>query len=109
MNTVNVLSKDIRKVIRKEVDFLPGAWVDFYDSVTVGQVKQAQKAKDNQDIDTSLDIVIAQIADWNFADAKGEILPINKESIELLPLKILVWLGKVQEEILADLEEDKKK
>lgn len=108
MPNVNILSKDLRNTVKKEVDFIPGAYVEFFDDITVGVFRKAQESLENKNIQGSLDIILTQIADWNFADEKEEKLPINIESLEKLPTKILVWLSNAQAEILNDIQSKKK-
>lgn len=106
-DNVNVLSNDLRGIVRREVDFIPGAWVDFYDDVTVGQIRKAQKTQ-TENIDASLDLIISQIADWNFADGENKKLPVNIDSLSRLSSKILTWISTVQSEVLTQIESKKK-
>lgn len=108
MDTVNVLSKDLRTVIRKEVDFIPGAWVDFFDSVTTGVIRKAQNAQKNESLEMSMEMLLQQIAGWNFAGEDKKVLPLTLESLDLLPIKLLTWIATAQQEIFTQ-EEDKKK
>lgn len=112
MDTVNILSSDLRNKIRKEVSFVSGAWVEFFDDITMDVVSKAQEAsKESNNIETSLEIIVNQIADWNFADKDKNILPISVETLKKLPSKILFWFGETQKEILANINqtEDTKK
>ena len=108
METVNVLSKDLRTVIRKEVPFIPGAWVDFFDSITTGAIRKAQKAQKDQSMDLSMELLLSQIADWNFSGEDKKALSLTLDSLDLLPMKLLNWIAEAQGEILKG-EEDKKK
>lgn len=105
---VNIFKSDIRGIIHKEVDFIPGAYVDFYDSPTIGAIKKAQQAQTTQDIDLSLGVILNQIADWNFADENG-ILTVNMENLEKLPFKLLTWIAETQGAIIQDQATAKKK
>jgi hypothetical protein len=111
MADINIFAPELRNVVRKEVSFIPGAWVDFYDDIKIGMVTKAQRAKDSGDMTLTLEIIADQIADWNFADGENSHMPINLESIEKLPIKILLWLSKAQEEVISDISisSDKKK
>jgi len=108
MDTVNVLGKDLRNVIKKEVDFLPGAWCEFFDDVTMLALEEAQLAKDNRNINTSLILVMDQISDWNFADELGNKLPVNIDSLKKLPMKLIKWLTEAETAIFTDVEDKKK-
>jgi len=107
MDNFNITSSEIRGSVKKDVPFLKGAWVEFWDDTTVGTMKKAQSLQDDSNIDTSLELLLSQIKSWNFADAE-KILPINLESIEKLPVKLMTWLAQMQSEILA-ANQDKKK
>lgn len=105
---VNIFESDLRNKVRKEVPFIPGAWVDFYDDTTVQSVQKAQQAKDSQDIKDTLQIVLDQISAWNFSDEKGE-LPITFESLSKFPLKLVKWITEQQAEILTMVVSDAQK
>ena len=110
MDGVNIFNKDLRVVVRKEVDFIPGAWVDFYDDLTMGDIKKAQDAKEAGDIFRSFDVLINQIADWNFADENKKILPITIDSLGKFPSRLLKWLVESEKEVVdLEREESKKK
>ncbi len=109
MADVNVLALELRTIIRKEVDFIPGAWVDFYSDITTGIARKAQISQQSNNLDTNLELVLSQIADWNFADNEGQHLPVTSESLDKLSLKLLTWISTAQVEILTSQEEDKKK
>lgn len=109
MSGINVFSQDLRGKVRKEVSFLPGAWVVFFDDITAGDISAAQNAKDSQELDTNLALIFNGIAEWNFADEKGNILPVSIDSLKRLPLKFITWLATAQSEVMQNLTEDKKK
>ena len=106
MDTVNIFAKDLRGKIKKDAP-IEGAWVEFYDDITVGTISLAQSAKSG-DIEQALNLLVTEIADWNFADEEGQ-LPITIESLKRLPLKIITWLVNSMEEILTTEEDSKKK
>lgn len=110
MDKVSVFTSDIRGVVKKEIPFIAGAWVEFFDDVTVADIKLAQQAQDAQDIDKNLGFVIKQIANWNFIDGEGKDIPINVDGLSKLPFKVLKWLFTAVTEVLSNPEfEDKKK
>ncbi len=106
---VNVFAADIRNKVRREVDFLPGAWVEFYDDVTIDQLQKAQEVKKNANLLDGIDLVLSQIASWNFADETGKILEINKVNLGRLGSKLLRWLINAQASIINPEAEDPKK
>lgn len=104
MSNVNVFAPELRGTVKKEVDFIPGAWVLFYDDLTVGSIQLAQQAKESGDVNASLSLMLAQIADWNFSDSEdGKTLPINLETMNKFSSKLLIWISKAQEEILSSM------
>jgi len=110
MDTVNVITSDFRKIVRRNISIIPGAWVEFYDDVTVGSLIESLDDTRKDSILLRIDLLFSQISDWNFADEKGEKLPVTKESFKRLSNKILECMIKEQYEVLsyaADL--DKKK
>jgi len=110
METVNVLNPEIRNVVRKNVDFLPGAWVDFYDDTTIEIIEKAQAAQATPDIKSGLQIVVSQIKGWNFADGDGKILEVSVDSLTRLSSKFINWLSTTEAELMNPAKiEDKKK
>ena len=110
MVQVNVLSNDLRGKIKKDVPFIKDAFVVFYDDVTIQDVQKAQNAKGTDDITKNLDVVVSQIAEWNFTDNEGKDLPINTDSLTKLPLKLFKWINECESELLSSpaIEEEKK-
>lgn len=110
MDGVNVLANNLRTVIRKDVPFIPGAWVEFWDSITVGEVKQAQamQEKETKNIDDNLQLVIRQISGWNFTDGTNP-LPITIATFEQFSSKMLQWFAEAEAEVLNAQQENKKK
>jgi hypothetical protein len=109
MDGVNVLTNNLRTVIRKDVPFIPGAWVGFWDSVTIGDIKHAQMKEGTvATIDGTIELLISQIAEWNFKDG-DKILPITKETFDLFSTKFIEWFSQMQAEILQVQTESKKK
>lgn len=110
----NVLTPELRSVVRKDCPLFEGSWVDFYDDINVDDVRNAQKVASNPEaIDENLRFIANQIKDWNFADAEGKKLPISVEGIGKLSMKLLGWLARAQWEVLEamgkeDLERKKK-
>lgn len=107
MSGVNVTANALRSIIRKEVPFIPGAYVDFYDSITVQDVRSAESLQANPNIDDSIALIISQVADWNFMDGDSP-LAITKESFSLFTTTLLQWFTTAQGEVLKG-EENKKK
>ncbi len=105
MQTVNAF--EIRGKVKKEIAFLPGAYVVFFDDITVDQVLKAQEAQNGQDMLSNMDILLGQIVEWNLADDNGP-LEVNMESIKRLPLKIITWISETQSEILGSIVDKKK-
>lgn len=94
---MNVNITDIRKRIKKDVPLIEGAWVEFYDDITVNDMENAQKmSKDETTMDERLLFIASQIAGWNFADDNGD-LPINSDSLKLIPFKVLNWIVDTQQ------------
>lgn len=110
MASVNVLSNDIRGKIKKEVPFISGAFVTFFDDVTVEVITKAQSARNSEDILKNLDVVIAQIVEWNFSDGEGNILPLTTESLTKIPMKLLKWINETEAELINSpaIKEEKK-
>lgn len=108
MTNVNIFNKDLRNIVRKELKTVPGGWIDFYDDITAGEIKKAQEAQKTGDISSSFEMVLSQIADWNFADNTEAILPITVESFDKLPIKIIKEIAELQAEILSSLSDKKK-
>ena len=102
MDSVNVLSSELRGTFRKEVPSIKGAWVEFFDDITMDVISKAQDSikSGTPDITANLDIVANQIAFWNFADQDGKILPVNVDSLKKLPMKLIMWISTTQQEIL---------
>lgn len=107
MDGINVISNDLRSVIRKEVPFIPGAWVDFWDSFIMADLEKAQ-SQTNPDLKSGTDFLIKQISNWNFTDGTNP-LPITQTSFQLLTDKLVTWLFTAQKEVLESSKEDKKK
>ena len=107
MDTINVLSSDLRSKIKKNSPVV-GAWVEFYDDITMDQAKKAQEMISRDDINSSLELLLPMIADWNFAGTDGK-LPLTIESLSKLPSKLVRWLSQMQKEILQDNKLGEKK
>ena len=108
MNSVNIFNKDLRNIVHKEMTTVPGGWIEFYDDITAGEIKKAQEAQVTGDISASFEMILSQIAEWNFSDATGTILPITVESFDKLPIKIIKEIADIQAEILSGLNDKKK-
>jgi hypothetical protein len=114
MDTVNVFAPELRGTVRKDVPFIKGAWVEFFDDITMDVIVKAQELNEvnKSNILANLDVLVNQIAFWNFADQDGKLLDINIASIQKLPMKLLNWIATSQTEILKDMskvDSDKKK
>ena len=107
MDTVNIFAKDLRGKVKKDSPIID-AWVEFYDDITVGAISLAQEAQSGSDIDKTLELLVSQIADWNFADDKG-VLEISIASLKKLPLSLITWLSQTQLEIINTGIDSKKK
>lgn len=118
-DTVNVFSPDLRNKVKRTVDFLPTAWVEFYDDITMDVIEKAQELKTafekpDQNISESMsknyDVMISQICSWNFADTEGKVLPINADTLKKLPYRFIKWISDTESELLnSPAIEDKKK
>src|SRR4051812_4850610 len=104
---VNVISNETRHKIKRDFPFVPGAWIEIYDDLLWGQVTDAKKMVETNDID--LDFVIPQITDWNFAGEDGKKLPITKESLKLFSTKKIQWFAKTIFDSLKEAQEEEKK
>lgn len=105
MNTVNIF--ELRNKVRKDIDYIEGAWVEFWDDVTIQAINEAQEAQKTGDTNSALRLVFNQIADWNLADEKGK-LEITFDNMLRLPVKILTWMSTAQNDILKPVEDKKK-
>jgi hypothetical protein len=109
-DTVNVFAPELRKKIRKEVDFIPGAWVEFWDDITLDQARKAQDVLNSKSITTNLDIMVNQIVDWNFADAENKKLEVTIDNLAKLSIKLITWISTQERDILIpSIEEETKK
>jgi hypothetical protein len=108
--TVNIFAPELRKTVRCNIDFIPGAWVEFYTDVTVGTIIDAQKIS-SKNIESSLPVLISTVASWNLADANNVEIAITLEGFKLLPMRLLDWLNvKINNEVFSNPNEiDKKK
>src|ERR1700690_4476831 len=110
MDGVNVLDSSLRTTIKKEVPFIPGAYVLFYDSLTAADIKQAQilQAQEIKNVDDSFSLLLAQVASWNFTDGTNP-LPLTIDSLSKFTTKLLTWFSETETEILTQDTTDKKK
>ncbi len=108
MDTVNVFAQDLRGKVKKDCPQIKGAWVEFYDDITVGAIDAAQEAQATSNISKTLELLVLQIADWNFADENGP-LPISIDSLKRLPLSLIKWLSQTQADLLSSGEVEAKK
>lgn len=107
MDGVNVFATELRTVVKKECPFIPGAFVEFWDSLTVADLEAATVLKDTPSLDGSIDLALKQISGWNFTNGVSP-LPLTKDTFKLLSNKLLFWIFRAQGEVLND-EQDKKK
>ena len=70
---------------------------------------KAESTEGSNDIASGLELVLSQIADWNFADTDGKKLSLTMDGLTKLFLSIVTWLSKQQEEILRGANADAKK
>lgn len=107
MNYVNVFAPELRGTIKRDVPFLPGAWVSFYDDITPAMLEQAkaETERTGEAMNSDLLLLSQMIADWNFADEKGKRLDITVDNLKKLSLtKFLAWLINTQGEILKVMQ-----
>ncbi len=99
--SVNIF--ELRGTIKKEIPFIEGAWVEFYDDMVVNDIILAQSVDVTKpdSFSMGLENFFKQVADWNFADKDGKALPVTFESFKLLPMKIITWMGEMQKEIMT--------
>lgn len=110
VDTVNVLAPELRNRIKRFVDFIPNAWVEFYDDITVSAIKLIQESQKDQNITSNLQVIADQISDWNFTDSQGEKIQTSADGLTRLPLKLLTWISQQTADILdPSKQEDKKK
>lgn len=108
MTNINIFKSDLRNKVKVNVPFINGAWVEFYDDTTVDAVQKAQTAKASQDIADNLQVIVNQIAGWNFADDKGE-LAITTKTLTRFPIKLIKWLSEEQAKLLTSPEAENEK
>ena len=108
-DTVNVFAKDLRGIVKKDCPFIQGAWIEFFDDITVGTITLAQEAENNNDITKTLELLITQISNWNFADEQNQPLPIAIESLKKLPFKLIKWLSESLFAVMNEGQDSKKK
>ncbi len=107
MSNFNIQNNALRTVVEKEIPFLKGAFISFYDSPTAADLKKANQLKEDQDFDSSLDFILSQIADWNLSDDNGK-LEVNRENLERLPINVINWIAQAPAGIIKE-HKDKKK
>lgn len=107
-DNINVFSRELRKTIKKDCPLIEGAYVEFWDDITAGDVKKAQTFKETNDLLLPMEMLLGQIIDWNFADETMTKLPLTIESLDKLPSKILTWLFEAQAAVLQEVETKKK-
>jgi hypothetical protein len=110
MDTINVFAPELRGVVRKEIPFIPGAWVEFFDDVTGEAITSAEAAVASKDINQNYLLLLSQIKNWNFADQDNKPLAVTLENLKRLNSKFITWMSATQAEILtSEAADDKKK
>jgi hypothetical protein len=107
-NLINPFNIELRQKVKKDLTSIPGAWIEFYDDLTIAQIKSAEKGLKDKDMDIQVRILLAQISDWNFCNTENEKLPIAAESIEKLSLKVAEEMFSFLVEIAEDFSSKKK-
>jgi len=123
---IPVINVDLRSKIKENVPFLEGAWVEFYDDLTVADQKLLQdsdfsklkkrldESYDDFDVrekeslskqsDTGRQLTLNLVSSWNFADEKGNVVEVNLEIFKVLPLKLQRWILKTTTDIIKGLK-----
>lgn len=104
------LLTELRKIVRLDVPFIEGAWVEFYDGLTLNDVEKTKDLSANQeDLYKSMDVLASQINDWNFYKDAQNKLPINIETIKTLPIKVVTWMFESYAKLVTPDEQEVKK
>ena len=103
---VKVTSKELFEKVRKDIPFIPGAWVEFWSDLSGDTPEKLAKFKDPTD--QGYESIITLVADWNFADLEGKKLPVTTESMRKLSLKLQRWISDCVGEVMEDLTAKKK-
>jgi len=82
--------KDVRETKTVELPSFENSKVVLYKTLLTGQVKELENSKD--EMERGIKTLILLIKEWNFTNEKNEPLPINEESINMLPIKDLRFL-----------------
>lgn len=107
MDSVNIFSS-LRSTVRKDVPFLPGAWVEFWDSITIGEAKRARDLAKAPQLEATIGFILAQVANWNFTDGTNP-LPITPATFDTFSMKLLTWFSQMEADIMQEQNETKKK
>jgi len=103
------LLTELRGTVRRDVPFIEGGWVDFFDDLTLATVDKAKSIENKANVDANLSILCEQIVDWNFYKTAEEKLPISVGSFKSLPIKVVTWLINEYISIANPKEEAEKK
>lgn len=110
-DTVTVFGVDLRNKVRQDFPFVQGAWVEFYDDITMGSALEINTSDASVSAQESLQLLVNQIADWNFADSNGK-AEISIENLKKLGSAQIKWMmeqvQKVIEAANAVAEDEKK-
>lgn len=99
--------KDFRQTKSISLPGYENSNVEIYDGILYGDaadVAALQKNADNPDAIARA--LVRLIKKWNFADEKGEAIPVNEDSIKLLSIEAVTYLA---EQCAEYMQESKKK
>ena len=103
----NIVLKDIRKIHTFELPSFPNSKIELYDGLLFGQMKELSQTEN--DFDRGTQSLLLLLRSWNFTDAEGNKLPIDKDSLNQLPAKDLTFLLEKVAVFFADKEKKVKK
>lgn len=95
MENVMVFGTDLRGRVRKDFPLVSGAWVEFYDDISMGEMGLAQKYEETKSEDDLLELLATLVADWNFAGQDGNKVNVSAASVKALQqqsLQAFKWL-----------------
>ena len=96
--------KDVRKTIKVDLPSFEGGWVELYEGLLYGDLKELEK--ETSEFTRGVKALELMIKDWNLTNEKGERLPVTEENLNLLPSKDLILLLK---KVAEFTEEEEKK
>lgn len=81
---------DVRAVQEISLPSFPGSVLEIYGTLLVGDYEGIDTTK--TDIENSIKTLPRLIKSWNFTDSAGADLPINADSLKLLPTEDLKFI-----------------